>query len=348
MISKRSEGQAILLVALALVVLIGAAGLALDGANAFNQRRNTNNAADMAAMAAARTLIARQEQQSEDCEDDNPSQTGGAINNTVTDYLDDHLLVEGGTYAEPEVLYVNYQGQQIGTVEDGQNVPCDAQGIIVNVGYTFDTFFMGIFGRNDLTVTGAGMAVYGPIGSAIGGDLIPLALDQTAAETFRQSEEDDELSVDLFDENLLYLNSYDVDLGQVKQISFKPGGSSLSSPGNSCSSSTPRDNLSYWWCNGSQYELYIGELVDGRSGTVSNSLRSEIQWRINNRPIALVPVYVESGSQYDIRGFLAIKLERLTLNGIKATYVDYFIAPGAIVGQGNGLDYQAYAINLVR
>jgi hypothetical protein len=36
------------------------------------------------------------------------------------------------------------------------------------------------------------------------------------------------------------------------------------------------------------------------------------------------------------------------LNGIRATYVDYFIAPGAIVGQGNGLDYQAYAINLVR
>jgi Flp pilus assembly protein TadG len=332
----RAEGQAILLVALALVLLVGMAGLALDGANAFNQRRNTNNAADMAAMAGARALVQQQEQNGQ----------GGPVNDAVQTYLDAHT--EGGTFDAPTVTYVDRRGQEIGTVTDAADVPSDAQGVVVSVRYTFGTYFMGLFGWGELTVTASGMAIYGPIGSAIGGDLIPLALDQSAAETFYLGNEGDQYSIDLFDENLLLLNTYDVYLGQIKQISFKPGGSNLNSPGNSCSSGSPQDNLSYWWCNGSQYELYIGELVDGKSGTVDTGLRGEIQWRIDNRPIALVPVVVESGSQYDIRGFLAIRLEDLTSDGIEASYVDFFIAPGAIVGQGNGLDTKAYAINLVR
>ena len=51
------QGQSIVVIALAIVVLVGMAGLGLDGANAFNQRRNTVNASDAAAMAGTNTII---------------------------------------------------------------------------------------------------------------------------------------------------------------------------------------------------------------------------------------------------------------------------------------------------
>ena len=45
----REPGQAVVFVALAALVLVALGGLAVDGANAFNQRRNAVNGADAAA-----------------------------------------------------------------------------------------------------------------------------------------------------------------------------------------------------------------------------------------------------------------------------------------------------------
>lgn len=50
----REPGQAVVFVALAALVLVALAGLAVDGANAFNQRRNAVNGADAAAFAGTR------------------------------------------------------------------------------------------------------------------------------------------------------------------------------------------------------------------------------------------------------------------------------------------------------
>src|SRR5512134_3850707 len=47
------RGQALILIALALVGLLGMAGLAVDGGNVFNDRRKAQNAADAAALASA-------------------------------------------------------------------------------------------------------------------------------------------------------------------------------------------------------------------------------------------------------------------------------------------------------
>ena len=50
---KSEQGQALIVIALAIVVLFGFAGLTIDGSRAFSDRRNAQNAADTAAMAAA-------------------------------------------------------------------------------------------------------------------------------------------------------------------------------------------------------------------------------------------------------------------------------------------------------
>lgn len=51
------HGQALILIALALIGLVGIAGLVVDGGNAFNDRRKAQNAADSAALASAYTRI---------------------------------------------------------------------------------------------------------------------------------------------------------------------------------------------------------------------------------------------------------------------------------------------------
>lgn len=56
-IQNSERGQALIVVVLALVALIGVLGLVVDGGNAFMDRRGAQNAADSAALAAALTRI---------------------------------------------------------------------------------------------------------------------------------------------------------------------------------------------------------------------------------------------------------------------------------------------------
>jgi uncharacterized membrane protein len=54
---RRDGGQVLVVFALALVVLLGFGGLALDGGSAFAQRRDQQTAADLAALAAANDFL---------------------------------------------------------------------------------------------------------------------------------------------------------------------------------------------------------------------------------------------------------------------------------------------------
>jgi hypothetical protein len=53
--------------------------------------------------------------------------------------------------------------------------------------------------------------------------------------------------------------------------------------------------------------------LDGNPGTLSSSLKDEIEWRIDHRPIALLPVFAYTdgngnNTTYHVVGFLAVKL----------------------------------------
>ena len=57
---RRDEGQILVIFALSLIVLLAMVGLVLDGGSTFAQRRQEQNAVDLAAIAAANDLIANQ------------------------------------------------------------------------------------------------------------------------------------------------------------------------------------------------------------------------------------------------------------------------------------------------
>jgi Flp pilus assembly protein TadG len=53
MFKKYEQGQALILIVFGIIALIGMTGLAIDGGNAYSDRRNAQNAADAAALSAA-------------------------------------------------------------------------------------------------------------------------------------------------------------------------------------------------------------------------------------------------------------------------------------------------------
>src|SRR5262245_48331059 len=230
----RTQGQSVILVALAILVLIGVAGLGLDGANAFNQRRNVANAADAASIAGTNELIAQRE-------------SGGSntpICQAVSDYLDNHGLNQGvaltwtasyvdGTAAETQ----QFCDSTASPVATGSFAASGVRGVSVTIHYTFSTVFMKILGRTDLSAVGTATAMYGPLSSTTGGDVVPFALSQDAISKIEDQED-------------YWINITNLGPGNFGSIVFNPDGPN-NSTANDCTSSTYEDSQSYYWCNGS-------------------------------------------------------------------------------------------------
>jgi Flp pilus assembly protein TadG len=343
---QRAEGQSIVLIALALLVLVAMAGLGLDGANAFNQRRNTSNAADAAAMAGTRVLVEEKK---------TGTKSGDAVRTAVQNYLNQHTLNQGtlGNSFPWQAYYVDYQKNDISEVTAGSTIPNSARGIRVSTQYTFNTVIMPVLGQNTLTVDGAATAIAGVPGNIVGADLIPLAIPEDWAK--KMKEDGDTVSGTLWDFN----GGSNYTPGNFGSVNFTRSASNGN--GNDCQSGNPNpqaDTQSYWWCNGSQYPVYIGQYLDGNPGNLPG-LRSDIQWRINNRPYAIAPVFdTVSGSgsnaQFHIVGFLKVRLTEVDMTGnpktIEAKYQDYITTMGGEIDDPSldPSDFDLYAINLVR
>ncbi|MEP7190064.1 MAG: pilus assembly protein TadG-related protein, partial [Roseiflexaceae bacterium] len=223
---QRNEGQAVVLAALAFVVMIGALGLALDGANAFNQRRNANNAADAAAMAGTRALL-----------DGNKSGNGKNrdVFRAVQAYLDNHLPATNGTLTW-NAHYIDRIGNQIGGAipNNGADVEgidmqdaAKVRGIAVDVQFTFNTFFMPLLGRNDLTVAGYGLALVGALGGATGADLVPLAIRDDSAQNWQRSSDSDKAqnwSMMIYTDTVGLTPPRTIRQYDLKHVALAPGG----------------------------------------------------------------------------------------------------------------------------
>jgi hypothetical protein len=353
---QRHEGQAVVLAALAFIVLVGALGLALDGANAYNQRRNANNAADAAAMAGTRALLDANENSGENRD----------VYQAVEAYLDTHLPSSKGTLTW-NAYYIDRNGNQIGGAipddsDDVQEVDiADAtkvRGIAVDLQFTFKTFFMPLLGRNDLMVAGYGLGLVGPLGGATGPDLIPLAISDTAARDWQTSgDTTHSWSMGVYT-STTGLSSRAIDQTDLRLISLKPGGATPSTgSGGDCGSSTEVDSLIYWWCNGTSYNVettpdVLNSLsMPPPSGSgLKNVIRTD---RIGED--VLMPVYNLldfSTGEVKIVGFIAVHLtdyeDTGTYKGVlKGQLIGYYLAPGPISGESSGF-FDTYAINLVR
>lgn len=342
---KHAErGQALVLAALAFVLLVGALGLAIDGANAFGQRRRVANATDAAALAATRELIAVQR--------DNG--TGTAINAVISDFLTDRHRFDAADLSF-NAFYVARETPDIALapVEDGVSAPADADGVRIDAVFAFNTYFMGAFGRRELTVGASGTAVYGPLGTAIGQDLVPMAVSVTGLEQIKRygtveldvrGNHAEEVFFGLIPRSLPENTIKEADIIHIslRDVYEEP------TTGNDCESETPRETLTYWWCNGSQSKLQINNELPAGTPTWGRLFQA-IEWREDNRALILMPVYADVG-YYQLVNFVAVELEYVNRsNGvIRATHVENYATAGAMVGDGSGVETGVWAVNLVR
>lgn len=90
---KHEKGQAIIMVAFAIVVLVGFAALAIDGGRVLSDRRHAQNAADTAAFAAALAKIKSEDYTTAAT---NRAGTNGYDNNGVSNVVEVHLCSDTG------------------------------------------------------------------------------------------------------------------------------------------------------------------------------------------------------------------------------------------------------------
>jgi Flp pilus assembly protein TadG len=365
--SRHSEGQAIVLFALVLVVLVAFVGLGIDGSNAFAQRRNANVAADAAAMAGARALLDANLTSSHDYNQN--------VYDAIDAYMDNHLTGGGSlSVIDWKAYYIGQNGQAVGSaiVRNTTSAPnidiysssaSSIRGISIDLHYTFTTYFMQIMGQRTLNVQAYGLAFVGPLGGASGADIVPLAIRLFWASKWSREPAGTRWDIDMFNSTPSLSSSNDngllprplIGTVDLRQMTLKPGGSAPTlGSASSCGSynvNSPEDNLSYWWCKGSPHRVVSNINQQTIGMPVSSSLRAAVQWHIDNSPIVLFPVYENEGppssSLKNIRGFIAIKLINISGTRVEGELVNFYSAPGPITGNTSGY-FGTYAINLVQ
>jgi len=127
---KSERGQALILIALAIVVLIGMTGLALDGGMALADRRSSQNAADNAALAAAYSILASGE---DTTANRNQAEAAAQVITTSNDFTEDNSVFDiqfasvptnvcGGRGVDITVTLATQTETMLGTVVGVDNI----------------------------------------------------------------------------------------------------------------------------------------------------------------------------------------------------------------------------------
>jgi len=163
---KNERGQAIVLVALALVGLLAIGGLAIDGGRLYQSRRQVQNAADASALAGARVIL-------------DGVCSGGADRSAVSAAIQDFARQNGVDITSPDATYV-YQyvdGNENVLIPTTAKVPVGTKGISITVLLTETTSFMRIVGWDEMQAPASAMAMVGPVTQLpAGGNLLPVAV----------------------------------------------------------------------------------------------------------------------------------------------------------------------------
>jgi hypothetical protein len=159
--SERTRGQSLALFALSLTVMILGLGLVIDGGNALSQRRASQNASDLAALAGARIVA---EWVSGDTNNGSDANVVAALNASIA--------ANGGTsltYGNPSgPRYVDKNGAFTGWVSGG-SIPANSVGVKVSSTRSWTPFFLRIIGMTNWAATAdatarGGYAAGGPPG----------------------------------------------------------------------------------------------------------------------------------------------------------------------------------------
>jgi hypothetical protein len=142
---ESESGVVLIIVALALVVLIGIVAIAIDGGYGFVQNRRAQNATDFAAFAAAQQL-----DNSASCIGTSPPPTMKQIDNIIQDLVQDNGSGIGSSWTA-KFLDDNGNALQTFTAADNSGVPpAGACGVSISATPAWKPFFAGLFGIHQL------------------------------------------------------------------------------------------------------------------------------------------------------------------------------------------------------
>jgi len=177
-VRRKARGQVIPIIALALLVLVAIVGLAVDGGSMFGQRREAQNASDGAAMASTRKMLELYQAMIKITLVD---RNGYASEENLIKAELDATAARNGIDVNSEnvkAYFVNDQKQIVTSYTGGDNGcgavnPCQvgdnnsvpwrlgAKGIIVTTQAATGSFFMAIFGHNEVSSSASATAYMG-------------------------------------------------------------------------------------------------------------------------------------------------------------------------------------------
>lgn len=156
------RGQAIVILALAMVALLAFAALAIDGGNTYVERRRAQNAADAAALAGARQIWIQQS-----AIPPNGSETSLLV--TINQAAENNGITSGpngDNYPNPNVVayYTDKDGNVISPIKVGTllTIPPGVGGIQVKTSRSFSTFIASIINRSNMGAEAQATAVIIP------------------------------------------------------------------------------------------------------------------------------------------------------------------------------------------
>jgi len=168
---KRERGQALVILAFALIALAAFAGLAIDGGRTYSARRQSQNTADAVAMAGTRLLGTFINQ----CDPVDPVNADNAIAAEMIKLARDNGIDPLAENAELQGWYVDASETRLGRVGWGAGIPNGATGIEAALVTTDTTTFLKVVGQEHVVGPGNAMAMTGPI-RQFGGGLLPLGV----------------------------------------------------------------------------------------------------------------------------------------------------------------------------
>jgi hypothetical protein len=181
----RQDGQILAVFAGALVLLLLISGLVIDGGNAFLTRRDSQNSADLGAMAGTKRLADYYVKTQAFNGSDN------VYNAIATRMVQNDCASGAGSICSWTARYVGPRTgstfQDLGPVGASDTAPPGAVsgqkalGVKVNVTKTPSTYFLGVMGQTTWTIQTTATAIAGQPPGAPAGQLLPIAMVEPAS-----------------------------------------------------------------------------------------------------------------------------------------------------------------------
>ncbi|MGQ9467712.1 MAG: pilus assembly protein TadG-related protein [Anaerolineae bacterium] len=165
---KNEQGQAAVLVAIALIALLAMVGLAIDGGQLLALRRAAQNASDAAALAGTRELA----QIVSNCSAGTPANDLQVWNAVARFAVQNGLDPQAGDALE--AWYVDRNENRLGQVGVGF-IPTGATGVTVILTRTQQTYFLQLVGSSQARAGSHSTAMAGPVRQFPGG-VLPIAV----------------------------------------------------------------------------------------------------------------------------------------------------------------------------